>query len=416
MTSTIALAGSGGSHPLTIGSILAALTRIDPGGDRLVIDLSQFDTRAAASYSGVGAEVLTITPASVGMRSVFRTAAANLLVSGGTARFRRIVEHLSELLRVHRVGVVLLCHNHGIPEQALIQACGRTGTRLAQIDEGPFSGMVTGRPAQASATWRDRMLYRLGLMPLRDQSGRTHDLFLPTSPARARRIEARGLDPNRIVTVAAPRFDTLPAVAGRWRDRAPDEQGRLRVVVLHQPFGRDGKVSQKAVRAAEQTLVSGLASASARRKLAVTLRAHPRSDTGELERLERMIAPIGSFARISTTEPLYDQLARHDMAIGFYSSALLEAAACGMPCASVSLPVAAFARPAEGAKAAAIPGLGIDTTADSDELGSLVLTATTQPVVPAPALFDQALGDIDGRASERIAHALLSLAGERSRT
>ncbi len=407
----IALAGSGGSHPATIRAVAAALAVANSSSRQLILDLSRLDTRGGADYTGMQGTVRAITPQSLGLRSVFPTAAANLMVSGGTRRFERMVDHFAMLLHREDVDALLLCHNHGFPEQALIKACEKTGTGLAQIDEGPFSGMVTGSAPGVRRSRLEQLLVGARALPARDQSGRSHDLFFPTAPVRARRLIARGIDPARIVTVAAPRFDTLPALAARWRERVPASDGTARVLIVHQPFGRDGKVDTTATAAAEATLMAGVVLAAQLRPLAVTLRAHPRSNTVEIERLAGLLAPIAGTGSVSTGTPLYDQIAVHDVAVGFYSSALLEAAACGMPTASVTIPIAAFVRRGEGEKAAAIARFGVPSTEDAAELCRIIVGGIdNRQALPGARLFDEALGMLDGGSSARVAHAMLDLA------
>lgn len=410
MLSTIALAGAGGSHPQTIRLISEALQQIAPYSRSLILDLSDFDRRAPASYANCRGDVLRVRPSEIGLRTLFRTTGPNLFLSGGARRFEHMVQMFVARLRRERVRALLTCHSYGFAEQALLRACNLCEIPFAQIDEGPFSGMVASGSTPRPVDRLQRLLARLGLMPTRDQTGSGHALFFPTSPARARKLEERGISPDRIVTVASPRFDALPDVMKAWPYRAPHSSGRLRILALHQPFGRDGKIAKSAAAHAERLLVEGIGKAAMRRPLSLTLRVHPRTDAAELARLQALIAPLGEHAHIGAHAPLYAEFATHDAGVGFYSSALLEAAACGMPTACIPLPREAFSRPVEASKAAALPRLGVQSVDSAHALTRLIENIPATPVTPPARLFEEALGILDGTSSRRVASAMCALA------
>ncbi len=157
-------------------------------------------------------------------------------------------------------------------------------------------------------------------------------------------------------------------------------------------------------------MIEGLRLAAREHALGVTLRPHPRSDAAELARLEALLAPF-DHAAIAMSAPLHEQMESHDLALGFYSSALLEAAAIGLATVSVLIPRRAFARSSEADKAHRIPALGIPVASKPDELAELLRRAMAQGSGPPPeALFDEALGLIDGQASAKVARALIALA------
>lgn len=413
MKPALILVGGGGSHPATIALVARSIRALEPDRGVVVVDLSAFDARANASYDGVDGEVLRVLPAEFGLPRWFKTAAPNMALAGGMRKFARMVSRFEDILRSRNAAAVLICHNHGFPEQAMIAACAGTATPLAQIDEGPFSGMVLGPRRKRPTSLGERVLTRLGLLPTRNLTGNTHALLLPTSPARARTLLERGLPPEKIVPVAAPRFDTLPGVMERWKARRPDAHGRTRVLILHQPFGRDAKVDAGAAERAERTMIEGLRIVARDHALSVTLRPHPRSDAAEIARLESLLSPFDE-SSIAMSVPLHAQMEAHDMALGFYSSALLEAAAVGLPTVSVLIPRHAFARSSEADKAHRMPALGIPIASAPGELAELLARAvTTDPAPPPEALFDEALGLIDGKASEKVARSLIALADGR---
>jgi len=419
LTCNIALAGGGGSHVGTIGSIARALSILRPGTQPRVLDLSLFDTRGRADYSGIAARLIRIEPQQVGFARIFKTAAPNLLISGGVRRFESLVHHFEDLLESESIGLLLICHAYGIPEQALIQACRRKGVVLAQIDEGPFSVLVKPKGAPtpglpASKAMALSALKYLGLLPERDWSGSDIDVFFATSAARARGLESKSIRADRIRLASAPRFDSLANACACWRSANAGRKAAAacsRVLVLHQPFKRDGKVRPAAARHAEATLFSALRIVAQRRRIQLSVRMHPRADEAERARYRSLLASVPAETSLTGGGSFYDQLPEFDLFAGFYSSSLLEAAAAGAPVVGVSIPVKAFYRGNEGAKAASMSSLGVAMSEEPDQLAALIemgLEAGSQN--PPVALFDEQLGPLSAEGSRHVAEELLLLA------
>ncbi len=415
----LALAGGGGSHVSTIAAVCDALPIAGSSVEPLVLDLSLFDTRGRADYSKLPAKLIKPDPSALGFRQIFRTAAPNLVVSGGVRRFEALIEHFSKILRHENVGAVLICHAYGIPEQALIQACRRCDIPLAQIDEGPFSVLVKARGAPtpglpASKSLALKLLKRAGLLPERDWSGTDIDVFFPTSAKRARAVESAGIPTERIHLVSAPRFDRLASACDSWR-RAQRERALARstprVLVLHQPFRRDGKVRPAAAARAEKALFDALGQVARQRSIEVAVRMHPRADQAERTRYESWLAGIPATHSLTGGGDFYDELPAFDLFAGFYSSSLLEAAAAGAPTVGVSIPSKAFYRGGEGAKAAAMGQLGVNMADSADALRILIergLESGNQ--TPPAALFDEQLGPLNVDGALSVARHLLRLA------
>lgn len=402
--SIIALAGAGGSHPATIAAVHAALR--DAGQTTLFLDLSAFDTRSGTGAAIPGAVHVRPSPRDMGLWPVFRTTAPNLALSGGRKRFATMVTGFAGLLSAHRVSALMLCHAWGFPEQALLAAAGRIGVPVAQIDEGPFSFPIRPRDAPAfAATPRGRvqaLVQRAGLLPPRDLTGDQVALFLATSPGRGAMLRQRGLPAERLAIVPAPRFDPLAETRRSWPRRA--RATRPRLLVLHQPFARDRKVFASEARRAEDTLAAALLGFD---DCEIRIRLHPRTDPAERARVLRRFAP----AAASTIADPFAELLASDLVVGFYSSMLLEAAACGAPAAAVRLDPAAFHEAFEGRKATAITTLGVPVADDAASLAAVMRRQLERGFVPpSPTLFDEHFGTLDGSGARQVAAHLIAIA------
>lgn len=383
-----------------------------------VLDLSAFDRRAKANYARLGPEsVLSLSPADVGLTRLFKTAGPDLLLSGGRWRFQSMVRSFERLLTGQQARVVLLCHDYGYPEQALLLACQRLGLATARIDEGPFSTPLAAQ-APGRRGLKNRalvVLERLGLLPTRQTRGLGYDLVLSTSTARAEAMRRRGIPADKVALVSSPRYDRLAALAELWPQRAKARFAEglpSRILVVHQPFLRDGKVRQAAAVAAEDVLFDGLRLLAERRPLTVALRMHPRTDPGERERVYRRLRAAGIAFELSTAPSFYDELAEYDLFAGFYSSALLEAVACGAPAVVARLRVDDFFKQAEGLKAEAMERYGARVAETAEGLSAAMDDALQQkaPQTASRALLDDEIGPLDRDGSVKIAQRLLALA------
>lgn len=417
-TYPVALSGSGGSHPGTIGAICSAIAKVQGVPRPLIVDLSLFDSRGTANYSQMPGELIRVDPGQLGFRQVFKTAAPNLVLSGGVRRFELLVQHFEQMLDAHRVGVMLMCHAYGIPEQALMQACIRSKVPLARIDEGPFSVMVKPKGAPTpglpmAKIFALEVLKKLQLLPERDWSGVDVDRFFATSAGRVRDTVKKGILADRVRLVSAPRFDRLADACRLWEAGSLERRNHAakRVLVLHQPFKRDGKVRPRPAARAENELFSALRQVAARRRIEVAVRMHPRADAKERARYAELLAGVPMCSVAADAGGFYEVMPQFDLFAGFYSSALLEAAASGAPVVSAAIPTQAFYRGNEGAKAAAMGRFGVGMAVSAADLAALIdrgLDARRQP--PPEALFDQQLGPLSSGGANEVAEQLLEMA------
>ncbi|MAL26210.1 MAG: hypothetical protein CL820_10025 [Croceicoccus sp.] len=412
----IALAGAAGSHPEMIRLVTAALD--GAGADTpLVIDMSAFDRRGSADYALRKAEVVRPDPQEAGLSSRFATAAPNMVLSGGVRAFARLQAMFGDLMDEAAIGVLMMCHSWGFPEQALIRAARDRGIIVFQIDEGPFSLPLRGTvPESSRRTARVglRALRGLRLLPPRDMTGRLIDRVLVTAKGRQEQLIERGVDPDKLIIVPPPRFDRLADLAQAWPGRTFDQNAR-RILWLHQPFRADGKVRADEVDRAEQALASALARVGARLPIRVIPRLHPRSDENERARLFALLEGRGLTIQAEAPRGLYESMLGADAAVGFYSSALLEAAVCTMPVVAARLDPAAFDQKTEAAKAGAMGALGIPVAREAGELAAILeagLVKATRPV--PPRLLEQEIGWLNGKGAATVAALLIDALPDRA--
>lgn len=406
----IALAGAAGSHPQMIGLVAAALAE-QGAAVPLVVDLSAFDRRGMADYNFPQVETVRPKPEAAGLATRFSTAGPNIVLSGGTRAAHRMQAMYARLLGQKRIGVLMMCHSWGFPEQALVRAARSLGITVFQIDEGPFSLPLRGTKLPETSRQSGRIalgvLRKLRLLPPRDMTGALIDRVLVTAEGRRRQLIARGVDQAKLVLVPPPRFDRLAQVAQAWPERAVDEQAR-RIIWLHQPFRADGKVRAAEVDRAEQALASALKRVAARMPIRVIPRLHPRSDDVERARVHALLQGRGLTLDLDAPAGLYDSLLAADAAVGFYSSALLEAAVCTMPVVAAKLDGAAFDQRTEAAKAAAIADLGIPVAREAGELAAILEAGLIKAMRPVPPhLLEEEIGWLNGNGAATVAALLI---------
>ncbi|GGD59678.1 hypothetical protein [Croceicoccus mobilis] len=404
----IALAGASGSHPALITAIDRALGELEVM--RFIFDLSAFDRRGSADYAKLS-PVEHVEPDDVGLRSRFTTAAPNIVISGGMRAFARMQRHFGKILDDKNIGVLMLCHLWGYPEQALANAAHSRGIPVFLIDEGPFSLPLPGEKALESSRLANRILFAglraLKLLPRRDLGGKSVDFVLCTAPGRVERLAALGIPKDKLIPVPPPRFDALAVTAQQWRERE-HRQGPRRILWLHQPFGLDGKVEKDAVEQSERVLAQALSICATRHEIAVVPRIHPRASPQERMRLAQLLADHG-LTVADGLGPLYDDLLACDAAVGFYSSALLEAMVCSIPVAASLIGRDSFREAAEAEKVEQLVALGIPASDDAAILARYLEQGLEIGVVPAPeGLLHDEIGMIASDGSSQVAQRLIA--------
>jgi hypothetical protein len=164
------------------------------------------------------------------------------------------------------------------------------------------------------------------------------------------------------------------------------------VLFTTQPFARYGVLSQKEQDALYGLAADGLNELARQIPIDVTLRIHPSDRYQDIQALHKN-SPAGTSVQ-SPRKSLAEVLPDYDLVVGFTSTALLEAAAVGLPIIPIKT-----RHPSPLLKAAC----GYVATSAS-ELASLSLEALrgTGRGIDRVALTDE-LGRIDGGASQRVA-------------
>lgn len=408
--------GGGGLHVETIRAVANAC-RAETDCRAIAFDLSSFIQRTRIDYTSLPIPVERLTPRDVGLFNVFRTTGPNLAISGARWRYRHMVSVFAARLVASRVNVLLTCRAYGFPERALIDAARQLEIPVAFIDEGPFSYPIRDRQLAFAEVSRLRaavglILPHLRLLPRRDFEPGSFSLIFATSPERERMFEASGVPRAKIVQVSAPRFDMLAETGERWARKRSERSGGpvRRILVLHQPFARDGKVSLDMAGEGERTLFDALAHVARERPIEICVRMHPRADAAERLRIGQLMMATGAASSFSDRPTFYDDVPEFDFFVGFYSTTLLEVTACGAPAVSVRLPASAFVGKAEAAKALAMEELGVASADDSEALACLIAKGLQATAVrPPQILFDKEFGAFNKHGARDVLQHLLAL-------
>lgn len=408
--------GMGGSVPETLARIAPALRARLPGARITQLDLQAFHLRAPGTMPVPdGITGLRITPAEVGYVTPTRSMTLNLALSGGRLAHRRMVAVARARLGALRPDCLLCCHDRFYIETAVIEAARQLGIPTVFLQEGPFCVIGHGRANAASL----RVKYALapvarglGLTPgMPDYGLAGHDRICAASDDYRRAWIARGVAAECIRVTGVPRYDPLVTARARRLAREPHPDGtRPTVLVLAQPFGAHGKVAPAAAERALRETGSALARLAQRRRVDIRVRRHPRADPADTAPLT---AALDGAAVLEPPAPPFPERAIDvDLVVGFYSSAVLEALALGVPTVCWRLPADAFAEPGEAAKQERLADLGIPMAAARDTLASTMQARLDAPGQrPDPARASAELGPIDGRAAARTADAILETAG-----
>ena len=399
--------GMGGSVDQTLPPLAEALRPRLPGLEIVLLDLQPCHLRAPGRMRGSGADRrLAVTPRDLGVRTPAASWSLNLILQGGCRAYRRMVARAGRLLDDLGADAVLCVHDRLYPETAVLQAARARGLPTALLQEGPFC--VIGHGAASAPGLKLKyalapLAERFGLLPgMPDYGTFGHSLVMAAAEDYRQRWIAAGVPAERVQVTGVPRYDGLPAVrAARDRQAAA---AIPEITVLLQPFGRHGKVAPAAAAAGMATLAEGLNTLLAGRRARLTIRPHPRAPN-EIESLTQHLRV--PWNPDDPARPFPERMRSLALAAGFYSSALLEAAAAGVPVLGVRLPPAAFAEPDEAAKQDRLHDLGLPLAATPAELAA---TAGSLLDGAVPAMAPEAeIGPLDGGAAQRAATALAAL-------
>lgn len=408
----------GGSTAETVATIQAALERAGPVR-MTVVDLLMFHLRSPGqlSYSR-DAEILRLGPADCGIATRFGSSSLNMIVSGGRAAFRRIVARGRAIFERVRPDVVILCHDRLYSELAFVRAAQEMSIPTILIQEGPFC--VIGHGAANAPGLKVKYLlaplaHHLGLLPpMPDYGHAGHVRICAASEAYADRWVASGIDRSRLRVTGVPRYDPLAQVRAEVAARSAARSAAVpKVCFLMQPFARHGKVDAAAAERLMREAAAGFNRAAESARFELVVRVHPRGTDADSAPLTDALTIPYTIQR--ATAPFTAVLPEFDLVVGFYSSAILEALACGVPAVCLRLPAAAFAEPSEGAKQDAIAGMGIPVAVDAAEFAAgLTATLGRRSLLVSEARLHDEIGAISGDASRRVAEVIAATAAEGS--
>jgi CDP-glycerol glycerophosphotransferase (TagB/SpsB family) len=182
----------------------------------------------------------------------------------------------------------------------------------------------------------------------------------------------------------------------------------LRVLYVYQPFGEHGKVAPDAARDLQNTVIEGINLAARDRALHLTIRLHPRSSGAAVEDLERSVTAPHTLDRGEVG--IEAAITGHDLIIGHYSSALLEAVLLERPIVCVPVPAGAFAEHSEAEKQDWMTRTAPTLARSTEEIAKVLLAFDAGAAITAPpAEIANEVGTVDGTAADRCAAAILQL-------
>ena len=413
----LAAFGMGGSVAETLEHVMRGLAEIDVASEATLIDLQSFHLRAPGRMTPpAGTGLVRVTPRDVGYATPLSSMTLNLALSGGRFAHRRMIRHARRCLADIAPDVLLCCHDRFYIETAFVAAAKQLGIPTVLLQEGPFCVIGHGTANSASLRVKNSLApaaRALGLMPnMPDYGLAGHDLVLAASEQYRQAWTARGVPAERIRVAGIPRYDVLPAAR---RNREPAHPGATAqapvVMVLIQPFGAHGKVDPQAAQAGLAEVGAALDALAGERPVDIRVRQHPRSEPADAASLTAHLS--GNFILEDATTPFPERAQHLDLVVGFYSSAILEALAVGVPCAGMWLPEHSFAEPGEAAKQARLAAMSVPFAHDRDALYTTISALLDDPArTPGAAAAESETGPLDGCAGARAATGIVACAGD----
>lgn len=230
--------------------------------------------------------------------------------------------------------------------------------------------------------------------------GASYDRWAVYGPRAVAVLREAGVPSELIEAIGAPRFDPLVA-ALQGGPHSEDRSGRVVFAAQYVT----GRMTQEAHRAC---YLAALEAAQALAPARLVVVPHPAEPSGTAARLvAESDAPSGVIVQLGASGRLHEELANAGLLVTGWSNSIFEAAIARVPAIAVN------------------PGgvAPVDFAADGLALGArtpseaaVAATSLRDPVVRshvverARAEAEERLGDLDGRASERAAAVMLSLA------
>lgn len=410
----VILLGTGGSSGRTLAAVAAELANRLPGLPIRFVDTQPFNLRTGGTtvYDGPG-EIRVARPDGCGLRRFTSSWSLNMLLNGGQAMYRRMIDYAGALIG-DDADVFVTCHDRIYIETAMLHAARARGAATVMVQEGPFCTIGHGAPQslvlRAKALAAPIATRLLGVLPpIPDYGMAGHDRVIAASAAYRARWIAAGLAADSVVVGGIPRYDPLAALRAAKR---PAPAAALRVLYLVQPFAAHGKVDGTIALQQQRILAEGLNLAAAARPVALTIRSHPRSAGDDAVTLRAGLS--FAVAEDRGAQPLEQVLGGTDLVIGHYSSGMLEALMANTPVVCVPIPLAAFAEAGEAAKQRWLTGIGIPVATTPREVSAILTRAGGMPATVDWAKVADEVGTVDGQAAARGAAVIAELVAARS--
>lgn len=407
-------------HMSTFEAVARSLRSIYPKTRLVLIDIGPLcGLSQATSQPGQFDRIHVVPKHALGPRRPFERIRWNIIANGGWFTYRRLVDLFQSLFYEEECVCVVMMKDHHAISQAVLAGAKLAGCGTALLQEGPFAYIGSWTATSSIRNWARRLQmiaeYMAGLPYIRGDGMSAFDVIGVASAFYAERYRTAGTAASRIEVIGIPRYDDLLPRVPLDPDRqqasslAGASGSRGSILYVHQPMSADGKVDAEATMRAERMLAGALARLT--QQFDVTVRPHPRTPQAEYRRL----CSVFGFAAIEepgSMPPFIDELRKHSVFVGFYSSALLEALATGASVVALKLPKAAFRDLVEATRTDDLIAMGAIAALTEDDLVAAVERANGDgaPRSPMPALLDE-LGVLDGGSAARAARMIYAVNG-----
>lgn len=383
-----------GSHLVTLNRMGIALHSLGVRPHFTILDIVGFNRWNALVYAFPGeAQRIQFKPDDCGL-------------TGGVisrVHWERLNDHATDVLRTISPDLCLGMVDSEYPNWALFTAARRLDIPTLLVQEGPYChDWILHRPERRD--WRHGRAIVGWLLrpppPVRPAYGSGCGGHIAAlSDAYKALFAQAGVEPDLIKVTGAPRFDVLADVKKARRERHPNQNpGPPKALLISQPFLTYGIMS------VTETRGFYLEMSSALRKLehdiSFDLRFHP-SESQEERELKLEILR-GRTRDIDQCQDVSQSLAKYDLLVGSRSTVMLEGMAAGLAVAILD--------PNTPCPDDLYTSVGIRGTTTAEELADKCLAILREaPVTADSPLLAREMGQLDGRASERVARFIIDL-------
>ncbi len=270
---------------------------------------------------------------------------------------------------------------------------------LIGFDEVGTWSRILPAVAHASAVSSLNLPHAEAAMPVAI-AGADYDRFAVFGPRAAAVLRKAGIPPERVVEIGAPHFDALVA-----RPRPPATAPARPRRILYAAQYVQGAMTLAGLEACHRAV---LAAATAAAPSELIVLPHPVQPAGLIEGIAgRQPVPTGVDLRIEHGLGLHDLLDDAWLLVTAWSNSVFEAALRGVPSLMIDVEHASPVAYAEEGL-----GIGVDTETGAAAAARALLDPAYRAatVERATAALAEHLGPLDGRAAERAADLIVSMA------